>query len=348
MAHLFIKRQSRNRNKPPGIVLLAVLWMIVLITMIVVLYSELGQKKIREKAIANNPDEMRVAAYSALEISLAVIREYGEVDGAIRGPQQGWGTPLAYSGIIISENLEINVIFTDETSKIPLLSEDPTMLTKVFESMEIDVIDAQVLIQSLADWMDEDDAARPSGAEESYYEFEDPVVLPPNRRITDYDDFKYIRGFDEYFFDEETGEANELFVTFMATTSLYHDLPVNVNTTSTCVLDAMYDVYPPGLDCIMYEIEGADGELGTEDDEFSGTAVSGVDKMLGNTVGMLKILIEVRKGDAVFTLTALIQMEGTSSPQRSSTRRRSNETRSSQNQDYPFTILKLIENENLI
>lgn len=346
MVHLYINRQNRTPNKPPGVVLLAILWMIIIIAMVVGLYTELGWKKIREKAIVHNPDEMRSAAYSALEISLAVISEHGEVDGGVYGPQQGWGNPLAYSGVTISDKLNINVTISDETAKIPLFSEDVSVLAKVFESMEIDSSDSLILINSLADWMDEDDATRPSGAEEAYYEFDDPEVLPPNRRISDYDELRYIRGFYEIFFDEETGQANELLIAFAAITSLHHQLPVNINTASSNVLDALYNEnYPPGLESAIYDIRGDDGEPGTEDDEFS-TANIG-DKLLGNTVGMLKILVEVRKGDAIFTLTALVEIGGSSSTQNQNNRSRGTNS-TSQAQSYPFTILKLLENEKLI
>ena len=59
-------------------VLLAILWIIFFIFMVVVLYVELGWKKIQERGLVYSSDELRATAYSAPEISLAVINEHNE------------------------------------------------------------------------------------------------------------------------------------------------------------------------------------------------------------------------------------------------------------------------------
>jgi hypothetical protein len=89
-----------------------------------------------------------------LETIRALIAGRGEwVDGAFRG-----------------QSYQVRV--TDETGKISLNNArlDEAMLQAIFENLDYDRKDAEIIADSILDWRDDNDLHRQNGAEDDYYE----------------------------------------------------------------------------------------------------------------------------------------------------------------------------------
>ena len=101
---------------------------------------------------------MRSDAYSALEVTLAVLQDFRVVDNnQLRSPSEGWGDPLGWAGWTPGDpSHTVEVSFQDESGKIPLIHADQTTLLNLFETPAYGSMaagDAQKLIDGILGWM---------------------------------------------------------------------------------------------------------------------------------------------------------------------------------------------------
>ena len=113
-----------------------VLVFVVLLTFIVVAFLEEATARIKYYGLFHNRDDLRTDAYSAMEISLAVINQYREVEGALWGPGQGWGNPLEKSDFEPAHASQVRVSFEDESAKLPLSGLDYDTLLILFDVLD--------------------------------------------------------------------------------------------------------------------------------------------------------------------------------------------------------------------
>lgn len=304
------KAFSNNRRRP-AFLLLLVLAFLFLTSVVVVSVLESSMRNLRSAATASARDDLRVYAFSAMEVSLATLAEIRELDENLHSPAQGWGNPIDYAPVAWPEGVKVTVEIKDETGKLPLDSPDRDMLHQLLEQLGVDFSESEELIDAYLDWVDEDDLERLNGAEADYYERQTPKRTPPNAPITSYDAFRYIKGFDELFFDEN-GAPNSLFKRFKDSTSLKHGHSVNINTASTTLVE-MYEE-TQGFDARSLKDlkDGLDGVPGTEDDGWS-TGSSSEDGFstnensgLGHEAHVFRITVRVSQGPKHFQLSALV------------------------------------------
>lgn len=298
-----------------GYLLLAVLVFLFLASVMVVAVLESATRNIRSAAVAAARDDLRLTAFSAMEVALATLAEIKELDNELNSPKQGWGAPLSYSPVAWPEGMQVSVEIIDETGKLPLESLDREVMQQFMEQLGVDMTESDKLIDAYLDWTDEDDLERLNGAEADYYERQTPSRLPPNGPITSYEAFRYIKGFDELFF-EENGAPNALFKAFKQSTSLKHSHPVNFNTTSPAVRSMLAEYYGVNLGQLEDFENGPDGIPGTEDDPWyppkdGGPAVD-LPEYFGYEAHVFRIVVRVEQGEKRFQLTALVD-DGSSS-----------------------------------
>src|SRR5690606_28580353 len=119
---------SAPSARSKGSILVAVLGFIVLLSAILVAFLGESIARIKYYGLFFNRDDLRVEAYSALEITLAVLSEIHAIDGSINGPAQGWADPLAYAEYTPPEGTRVAVRFEDESGRIPLTPSTDRML----------------------------------------------------------------------------------------------------------------------------------------------------------------------------------------------------------------------------
>ena len=76
---------------------------------------------------------LRHEAFSAMEVTLAVLEDFRQADNGLHSTAEGWGDPLGWAGWSPSEGRTVEVTFEDESGKIPLAHADLTTLTNLFE-----------------------------------------------------------------------------------------------------------------------------------------------------------------------------------------------------------------------
>ena len=352
-----------------GSVIVLVLVFIVLLSFIVVAFLEEATAKVKYYGLFHNRDDLRVDAYSALEISLAVINEYREVEGALWAPAQGWGNPLEQAGFTPAHAERVTVSFADEAGRLPLASLDYDGLLDLFSVLGFDLPQAEELADGLLDWTDEDDLRRLNGFDGDDYEDRTPPYKAANAPIQSWDTFRLIHPFDTYFWDED-GRPLPQWAEFKSSVSLYHTGAVNLNQAPPVVrawLEERGILYSAGLDDY---INGRDGESGTEDDRIwrkdqNGSLLNNDSNLVTGELELLRIRVEAVRGEARFVVEALVTWSG-STPAAPAQAQPDADTRSDDPRDfsgsrvqrqgattapaeaarlgYPFRFLRLTEN----
>jgi hypothetical protein len=304
---------SLKRQGTHGSIIVLVLVFIVLLTFIVVAFLEDATSKIKYYGLFHNRDDLRTDAYSALEISLAVINQYREVEGALWGPAQGWEDPLAKFGFQPRHAQQVRVSFEDESAKFGLQNLEYDTLLALFEILGFDLPEQEALADGLLDWMDEDDEHRLNGTDGEEYEDMDPPYRPANAPIETWDEFKLIVPFNTLFFDE-TGAPIPQWEQFRQAVSLYHTGPPNVNQASSTILALLQETGAlANMLSFMDYKNGMDGEPGTEDDRLIRNNELGFfngESGVTTEIELLRVKVDAIRGDAAFTVEVLVQWSG--------------------------------------
>lgn len=381
MSRVTKHKRFQARASRPGGILLVVLMLIFLTSVLVSQFLASVVTQVRLTSVQYAGNEMRFAGYRLLEASLAVVHEFKLIDenGQLTSPAQGWGNPLNYAEELEwPEGMELEVVITDESGKISLNPPNSEQLKALFEEMGIGFIEADTMVDSLNDWIDDDDLERVNGAEADYYSRQGGTVKPADGPLDSLETLRYIRGFSEAFFDEETGLPNDLFRQFAQSVSLYNTGAINVNTAPAFVNQALAGVYGFDADALEDFLAGSDGRLGTDDDEYVDSTEAlqqaGIyedpdagSPQLGFQAGTLKVESSVTFGDKRFQINALVALEGSDNGQNDasgggsdggadsrgngsgetdSRNDNASENNSGGGNDFPYRILRLVENSN--
>ncbi|MFO7725803.1 MAG: type II secretion system protein GspK, partial [Oceanipulchritudo sp.] len=250
-----------------GSIIVLVLVFVVLLTFIVVAFLEEATAKIKYYGLFHNRDDIRTDAYSAMEITLATINQYREIEGALWGPAQGWGRPLEEFGFTPDNASSVEVSFEDESGKLPLLSMEYPQLLVLFEILGFDLPEREALADGLLDWLDEDDISRLNGFDGEDYERLNPPYKAANGPIESWDEFRLIRPFNTLFFDEN-GSPLPNWSRFRKAVSLFHEGNVNVNGANSTVLLYLQETGALNMRSFIDFRNGRDGEPGTADDRL--------------------------------------------------------------------------------
>lgn len=231
--------------------------------------------------------------------------------------------------------IEVSVEIFDESGKLSLTRTSESRWRLFFEEMGFEENEQRILTDSLLDWMDSDDEARPYGAETEFYSQRDPPYRAANRPLRDFKELRLIQGFDVLFF-EENGTPNENFNTFRNAVSLFSVSPVNLNSANRLVLETLAEEQGFDVDEVENFISGPDLVRGTADDRILRPGISQDDLPRradgefikhNQHVRMVQVLIHVSSGNSHFHLTAIIDLEQAGTA------------------PYPMRVLQVVENK---
>jgi general secretion pathway protein K len=307
-------RNSPNQHKRGSIIVL-VLVFVVLLTFIVVAFLEEATAKVKYYGLFHNRDDLRTDAYSAMEITLAVLNQYIEVEGALWGPEQGWADPLDEAGFVPAHANSVTVTFEDESAKLPLSKLTYDDLITLFDVMGYDLPEAQSLADGILDWSDEDDLRRLNGFDGEDYDDMDPPYRPSNSEIVSWDEFRLIHPLNETFWEED-GRPTPAWGLFKSAVSLYHTGTINVNQANATVLEYLYEKGVLDTTSFAYFKDGSDGIPGTEDDRLyrKGQGNDGMvlaeGSEVSDTIQLLRVKVDANRGEARFSIEALVTWSG--------------------------------------
>lgn len=370
---------KNRQNTRKGSILVFVLAIIVLLSVLSLRLMKETMQELRHVSQFHKRDDLRTYAYSALDLTVGVLNEFRLVLGKLGDSGLGWGNPIAYSEISpadltdpdngenVNSPISWSVQLTDESGKIPFHEAKEKDLNALFAFMQmeegglINEDDGKMYVEPLMDWQDEDDEERDEGAEDDYYEDLDPPYWTPGRKVENFDEFRMIKGFayDSYdpensgiFFDENGNETSNL-INFKNSFSFFSEGGFNPDGASEFLLRFLAGEDESAFEDLN-ETRNSDSE--SERNRYFSLVQELASKRgikIDRSARVFRVLINVNRGKSNFQLHAVLA-DVTSSPRRnprtSSNSKNKINPRSSRNQkiQYPFRILALKENENLI
>ncbi len=361
------------------------LGLIAILGFIVIEICSKVRDEISDRGFESENERLRSTAFQALDITIAVLAQFREVEGELYGPSQGWGNPLLAAGvlrrggdeaialeaaaragdgaesgdgdssavpadsrggsrlmteearvpIILAQGIDLMVEIIDETGKFPLSAATDERLFIYFSEMGFDETEAKILTDSLLDWTDADNSARPSGAERDFYEQREPPYRPPNRALRQFSELRLIRGFETLFF-EPSGAPNSHYWDFIKSFSLVNTGEINLNTASELTLATFAEERGFDEGRLDEFLAGRDGERGTELDRTLSPDISRDDLPLDkegnppNTSVFARFLWIRIEAAAVGTRYRLAALVDTATPDPDG--------------NYPFTFIDFREN----
>ena len=294
--------------------------MVILLGFITVAFIEDAKEQILYDAQFQSNEDLRAEAYSALEVTLAVLNVFHEIDEQLWGPAQGWGDPLEFADYTPPPNTTIEVAFREESGRFPLSTlsaEDYDRMRKVFDVLGFDQRDAEELTDSLLDWIDDDDLPRLNGFDAEDYRKLNPPYLPANAPLRSWDELALIPAFKERFWDEDGRPLPEL-RTFTEAFSLHHTGPVNLNAASDFVISVLEEMGIVNADYLHDYLNGPDRKPDTGDErvirslEEAGVLLNPdlATSVAGNEASLLEVTVEVARGESRFLLRTLVSWRG--------------------------------------
>jgi len=236
--------RARPRPIPPvrlrasrrgGSILVVVLVTLLFASVALTLFIEKASDDLLVESRVAAARRLRFEAYSALETTLAVLQDFQLVNGGLRSPAEGWGSPLDWAGYVPAEGRAVTVEFVDESGKLSLPRLTPNTLVELFKSWEIAPNDAEKLSDALLQWMNPDYV--PTSSFQPDYENDPLPYVAPARPLRSFAELAAIDAVREAFFDAD-GRPNAYWKRFTEAVSLLDFTQSNLNALRPGVLAA--------------------------------------------------------------------------------------------------------------
>ncbi len=195
---------------------------------------------------------------------------------------------------------QLDVTVTSEQGRIFINNaiEDSTVagLTDLFLVWGLSADESTIAAESLGDWIDADDDARPRGAENQFYAGLGYAQFPRNSTFSSLEELLLVRGF------EIVAKKKPDWRTYF---TLYGDGEIDVNAAPAEIIHAFAGVPISNAEQFVRKRNGSDGILGTEDDTIYQS------DNVQDAVGLLGIPVErIQSLGQLFTLEgAAIRVE---------------------------------------
>jgi len=192
---------------------------------------------------------------------------------------------------------EYEVRVLDEAGRISLNSTRTSaeVLRLIFDHLDIDENEAEVVADSIIDWRDEDDLHQPNGAEDEYYEGLDRPYHAKNANFDTVEELLLVRGVtrDMFYGHDDVPGLRDIF-------SVFNKKGVDPRTMTPAVLRALTGVNQDEADEFAVNRRGSDRDATVEQIKDS-LAASGITSKATGEPKPNEMTIEARVFDATGT-----------------------------------------------
>jgi len=259
-------------------------------------------------------NRLRMQAYSALEVTLAVLEDFRQAGNGLRTPAEGWADPLSWAGWSPADGRTVDVSFQDESGKIPLIHATSTVLMNLFQSWQISKDDSQRLTDAVLGWMQQ--GYVPTSLTGTDYEQSAIPYDPPLRSMRSLSELAAIDVARDLLFNPD-GRPNALWWRFYNDFSIFDFRQINIHGANSDVLSAVGQFDGDQQQILADYLAGTGKYQNLGQQWFQSTqAVGAVMGGLGNpagfgvTISALRINITVHEGRSQFRLSAVIAPQG--------------------------------------
>jgi hypothetical protein len=324
---------------------------------------------------------LRQEAFSALEVTLAVLEDFRQADSGLHNQAEGWGDPLGWAGWNPSEGRKVDVTFQDESGKIPLKRADITTLTNLFVYWQLAPDAAEKLADAIEGWM-QNGYVYSSALTPDYPESAIPYA-EPGRPMRAFSELAAVDVAKDFFFDEN-GLPNSYYWRFVDDVSIFNYSQPNANGANADVMAAAGQYTDAQQQHVNDYLNGT-GDYAQQGPNWFQNAstlatvagAGGNANAFGTTITALRVNITVHEGRSQYRLSAVVSPQGgattnqtnatnatsaanaASAPATASTSITSTNQPStsatgaatsaaaSQSINYPFTVLEMLEDDEI-
>jgi len=231
-----------------GIALLLALLVLTLLVALILEFDAEARREYREAAAFRDTFKANMLTRAAVQAARAVLQQ-----DFLRDKQTGekfdglsdlWAMPIRNYAI---GDGRLNAQLADERGKLNLndlaakAADDLQQNTKVqrvkrlFELLQL----SPDLVDSLIDWVDQDDIPQPAGAESLYYQSQKPAYRAADRPLSALGDLRLVKGF--------TPDIIERLSRYVTVYPLEGGAPINLNTAEPLVIQALDPAITPTM-----------------------------------------------------------------------------------------------------
>jgi general secretion pathway protein K len=305
---------SRESNRTAGSILIIVLVTLIFTAAALVTFLDKAQNDLLVESHRRSSDRLRLDAYSALNVTLAVLQDfYVTQNNSLHSSNEGWGDPLAWSGWSPADGNKIDISFQDESGKIPLINTKQTELNQMFLSWGMTQDNAEKLTDALLSWMKKNYVPQ-MGLSPDY----PSMTLPydaPLRSLRSYNELAAIDFAKDILYDEN-GQPNAYWWQFVNDFSLFNYKQPNINALNNDVLIGLGQFDANSIQNMANYMAGTGSykvttPLGVQWFDTT-TAIRTVAGPIGQanqfttTISALRVLITVHEGSTTYHLSAVI------------------------------------------
>jgi hypothetical protein len=301
-------------RKKRASILLIVLITIAFASLALVSFIDRASNDLIVSAREAEATRLRADAYSALEVTLGVLNEFVQADGALHSPAEGWSDPLGFAGYQPASGRTIEVTFEDESGKLSLPHADANQLTNLFQSWGVTPTDAEQLADALLTWMQKDHVAS-TDAGTPDYDRAAIAYAAPQRSLRSFDELAAIDFVNKKFYDEN-GQPNALWHRFASAFSLYDFNPPNLNSAGSGTLTALGQSDPTLQHQISSYLNGTGdyknqgpGYFKTPADANNLFGAQAVPQGVGTQIMALRIIVTVHQDNSSFRLSTVVTQQ---------------------------------------
>lgn len=303
-------RLRKTRRRVAGSVLVIVLITVIFASLALVVFMEKASNDLIVEQRDAETRRLRAEAYSALEVTLAVLEQFRQVNNGLRSPTEGWNDPLAFAEYTPTDDRKVEIAFEDESGKISLPRANVVTLTNLFKAWELPQTDVEALADALSGWMRRDHVYA-SGLTPSYEQSAIPYE-EPKRSLRSYEELIAIDKVRELFYTED-GNPNDLWKRFADSVSLLDFQRTNINGAKPDALAALGQLDETQRQNVDDFLKGTgsyqnNGPAFFRSPQEAGqvTGPSGDLGVFGATISALRIFVTVHDGQSVYRLAAVV------------------------------------------
>ena len=254
---------------------------------------------------------LRMEAYSALEVTLAVLEDFRLATNGLHSPAEGWHDPLAFAGYVPTEDRTVDIAFDDESAKLSLPTANAQILSRLFQVWQLTVADADAAADALMGWMKHGHTYTTSVTPD--YDHGPVPYEAPGRPLRSYQELAAIEKVRELFYAAD-GRPNELWHRFVDNVSLLNFAKPNLNAAKPDVLMALgqFDQtqqqnltdYTSGKG--SFKTQGPAFFQNTGDAQRITGGTGGNSAAFATTISALRVNVTVHDGRSEFRLAAVV------------------------------------------
>ncbi|SHJ15769.1 Type II secretory pathway, component PulK [Rubritalea squalenifaciens DSM 18772] len=238
--------QKNTPHQQRGFALVAVLWVILILSGIMV--ATLSLVKVEADTVSNEVNSYQALMEAHTGLSYAVHPGIERDDPILAAENPEYDA--AYKVLISPEAVRFNI-------NTILQRRDKALMRNIFKHWGMEENEASSLTDALIDWVDRGDTAELNGAEKSWYEEQGFTDRPYNGPFTDIEDMRLVKGF---------WAAEKLRSDWRDWFTLRSEGGLDIHEAKPELIAVAAEINVSEAEDYQAEVKGDDGLFATEDD----------------------------------------------------------------------------------